>query len=146
MGRFSLLFATIVILAFYSAVFAAERIVLVSRGGTSTATTPAKDAKLVAPSSIPFDTSGNAFLVELSGARVLRIDSKGVLVTIAGVEQKGNGGDGGPAKKATFNGMHSLAIGPDGVVYLADTWNNRIRTYDPKSGKIGAFAGTGEKG
>ena len=124
---------------------AAERIVLVAGGGTGT-TGPAKEAKLVAPFGIDFDKGGNAFLVELSGGRVLKIDSQGMLVTIGGSDEKGSDGDGGPAKNATFNGMHSLAIGPDGTVYLADTWNNRIRTYDPKSGKIAAFAGTGEKG
>lgn len=124
---------------------AAERIVLVAGGGTSTAG-PAKDAKLVAPFGIDFDKSGNAFLVELAGGRVLTIDTKGTLATIGGSDEKGSDGDGGPAKNATFNGMHSLAIGRDGTVYLADTWNNRIRTYDPKSGKIAAFAGTGEKG
>jgi len=42
--------------------------------------------------------------------------------------------------------MHSLALGLDGNVYLADTWNNRIRIYDRKSGTIAAFAGTGNKG
>ena len=125
---------------------AAERIVLVAGGGTSTATAPAKEAKLVAPFGIDFDKSGTAFLVELSGGRVLSIDSQGTLTAVAGSDEKGSDGDGGPAKSATFNGMHSLAIGPDGKVYLADTWNNRIRTYDPKSGKIAAFAGTGEKG
>ncbi|MGI8980583.1 MAG: hypothetical protein ACR2FY_15250 [Pirellulaceae bacterium] len=140
------LLAALSILLLSATCSAAERIVLVAGGGTSTAAAPAKEAKLVAPFGIDFDQSGNAFLVELSGGRVLRIDSKGMLVTIAGAEEKGNGGDGGPAKNAAFNGMHSLAIGPDGVVYLADTWNNRIRTYDPRSGKIEAFAGTGEKG
>ena len=124
---------------------AAERIVLVAGGGTSVSG-PAKVAKLVAPFGIDFDKSGNAFLVELSGGRVLKIDAQGTLATIGGSDEKGDGGDGGPAKNASFNGMHSLAIGPEGTVYLADTWNNRIRTYDPKSGKIAAFAGTGEKG
>lgn len=124
---------------------AAERIVLVAGGGTSVSG-PAKVAKLVAPFGIDFDKSGNAFLVELSGGRVLKIDAQGKLATIGGSDEKGDGGDGGPAKNASFNGMHSLAIGPEGTVYLADTWNNRIRTYDPKSGKIAAFAGTGEKG
>jgi hypothetical protein len=125
---------------------AAERIVLVAGSGTSTEVAPAKEAKLVAPFGIEFDKSGTAFLVELEGGRVLKINPQGVLTTIGGTERKGNRGDGGPAKDASFNGMHSLAIGPDGLVYLADTWNNRIRTYDPKSGQIAAFAGTGEKG
>jgi sugar lactone lactonase YvrE len=146
MSRHSFVFAMMVAFAICGVAFGGERIVLVAGGGTSTATAPAREAKLVAPFGIDFDQSGNAFLVELSGGRVLRIDSKGMLVTIAGAEEKGNGGDGGPAKNAAFNGMHSLAIGPDGKVYLADTWNNRIRSYDPKSDKIEAFAGTGEKG
>ncbi|MFN0020007.1 MAG: hypothetical protein ACKVP0_17245 [Pirellulaceae bacterium] len=124
---------------------AAERIVLVAGGGTNTAG-PAKEAKLVAPFGIDFDKSGTAFLVELAGGRLLQIDAQGTLTPLGGHEEKGNSGDGGSVKDAAFNGMHSLAIGPDGSVYLADTWNNRIRTYDPKSGKIAAFAGTGEKG
>ena len=123
-----------------------ERIVLVAGGGTSMAASPAKEAKLVAPFGIDSDRTGSAFLVELEGGRVLKIDPEGVLTTIGGTEQKGNSGDGGSAKDASFNGMHSLAIGPDGMVYLADTWNNRIRPYSPKTGKIEAFAGTGEKG
>jgi sugar lactone lactonase YvrE len=125
---------------------AAERIVLVAGSGTSTVAAPAKEAKLVAPFGIDFDKTGSVFLVELEGGRVLSIDPRGILTTIGGTKEKGNQGDGGPAKDASFNGMHSLAIGPDGTVYLADTWNNRIRTYDPKTGKIAAFAGTGEKG
>ncbi len=42
--------------------------------------------------------------------------------------------------------MHSLAIAPDGDVFIADTLNNRVRKYDPKSGVITNLAGTGEKG
>jgi sugar lactone lactonase YvrE len=51
-----------------------------------------------------------------------------------------------PARKATFNGMHGLAVGPDGALYLADTWNNRVRRLFPDSGTITALAGTGKKG
>ncbi len=139
----SLLALSILLLSLHGS--ATERIVLVAGGGKGT-TGPAKEAKLVAPFGIDFDKNGSAFLVELSGGRVLKIDPQGVLATIGGSDEKGSDGDGGPARNATFNGMHSLAIGPDGTVYLADTWNNRIRTYDAKSGKIAAFAGTGEKG
>ncbi|MBC7853961.1 MAG: hypothetical protein IAF94_11025, partial [Pirellulaceae bacterium] len=144
MTRYSLAIAMLVVQALCGAAFSAERIVLVA-GGTSTEAVPSEEAELNAPFGIDFDQRGNAFLVELSGGRLLKI-TKGAIATLGGREEKGNAGDGGPVKDATFNGMHSLAIGPDGKVYLADTWNNRIRTYDPKSGKIEAFAGTGEKG
>lgn len=145
MRTLSFLAFSILLLGLFSSAASAEKMVLVAGGGSSAAG-PAKDAKLVAPFGIDFDKTGSAFIVELSGGRVLKIDPQGMFSTIGGSEEKGNAGDGGPATSASFNGMHSLAIGPDGTVYLADTWNNRIRTYDPKSGKVAAFAGTGEKG
>src|SRR5260370_16347399 len=86
------------------------------------------------------------FIAELEGGHVHRVDAGGIFSTIAGTgETKGDAGDGGPAKNATFNGMHSLAIAPSGDVYVADTWNNRVRKIDRKSGTIAAFAGTGRK-
>jgi DNA-binding beta-propeller fold protein YncE len=42
--------------------------------------------------------------------------------------------------------MHSLAVAPDGAIYLADTWNNRVRKIDAKTSTIHTIAGTGEKG
>jgi YVTN family beta-propeller protein len=45
-----------------------------------------------------------------------------------------------------FNGMHDLKIAPDRTVYLADTFNNRIWKYDPKTTQVAPFAGTGKKG
>jgi len=132
-------------LLFAANCMAADKIVLVAGGGTSAAG-PAQEAKLNAPFGIDFDQDGNAFLVELSGGRLLTINKQGVLSTLGGSETAGNAGDGGPVKDASFNGMHSLALGLDGNVYLADTWNNRIRIYDRKSGTIAPFAGTGKKG
>jgi DNA-binding beta-propeller fold protein YncE len=103
--------------------------------------------KLVAPFGVDFALDGTTFVVEMAkGERLRRIEPAGRLVTLAGTGEKGTAGDGGAAVAATFNGMHGLAVGPDGRVYLADTWNNRVRTYDPKTGKVAAFAGTGQKG
>jgi DNA-binding beta-propeller fold protein YncE len=77
----------------------------------------------------------------------LRALAGGEIRTLAGAEgQKGNAGDGGPAAEARFNGPHSLAVGPGGAVYIADTWNSRVRTYLPKANAVQPFAGTGEKG
>src|SRR4029453_8848867 len=47
---------------------------------------------------------------------------------------------------ATFNDMHGLAVHASGAIYLADTHNNRIRKFDPNTGEVPAFAGTGKKG
>jgi sugar lactone lactonase YvrE len=124
----------------------ADRLVLVAGGGTQETNVLATQAKLIQPFGIDFDAAGNAYLVELKGERVLRIDPKSTLTVIGGTGKTGSGGDDGPALQATFNGMHSLAVTPDGTLYVADTWNNRIRKLDPKSGIVTAFAGTGMKG
>jgi DNA-binding beta-propeller fold protein YncE len=124
----------------------AAEVVLVAGGGEGRDKVPARQAKLSSPFGVDFDRAGNLYLVEMTGHRVCRVDAKGVLTVIAGTGRKGNGGDGGPAVAAEFNGMHSLAVAPNGDVFVADTWNNRVRRIDTKTGLIHAFAGTGEKG
>jgi sugar lactone lactonase YvrE len=82
----------------------------------------------------------------VTGNRVLRVDQAGRLTLLAGQGVKGFAGDGGPATAAQFNGIHNLAITPDGTAYLADAWNYRIRKLDLKSGQISTLAGVGTKG
>lgn len=118
----------------------AEKLVLVA-GGDS-----APEAKLHEPFGVDFDRAGNLYLVEFAGHRVRKIDGKGVLHTVAGTGTKGFAGDDGPAAKAQFNSMHSLAVAPNGDVYVADTWNNRVRKIETKTGTIHTIAGTGAKG
>jgi DNA-binding beta-propeller fold protein YncE len=116
----------------------ADKLVLVAGG---------KESPLVQPFGVDFHENGIVLVEMAKGERVRFIDSSGKLTTLAGkLGEKGDAGDGKPGADARFNGMHSLAIGPDGKVYLADTWNNRVRVLDPKSGIVNAFAGTGEKG
>jgi DNA-binding beta-propeller fold protein YncE len=124
----------------------ADRLVLVAGGGEGSDGTPARDAKLQTPFGVEFDRSENLFFVEFTGQRVRKIDRKGTLTTVAGTGEKGHEGDGGPATEARFNSMHSLAVAPNGDIYLADTWNNRVRKIEARTGRIRAFAGTGEKG
>lgn len=123
----------------------ADKLVVVAGGG-SEKEGAATQVKLIAPFGVDFDKAGNMYIVEMSGQRVHKVDAKGNLATIAGTGKKGDTGDGGPARMAEFNGMHSLAVAPDGNVYLADTWNNRVRKIDPKTGHITSVAGTGKKG
>ncbi|MEI7688069.1 MAG: hypothetical protein WCL32_23930 [Planctomycetota bacterium] len=96
---------------------------------------------------VDFDTGGNIYFVEMNGGeRLKRVEADGKVTVLAGTGKKGFSGDGGDALKAEFNGMHNLAVAPDGTIYLADTFNNCIRKYDPATKKIETFAGTGKKG
>jgi DNA-binding beta-propeller fold protein YncE len=124
----------------------ARRVILVAGGGTGGDGGPATQAHLQTPFGVASDKSGNLFFVEMTGHKVRKIDPKGVLTTIAGTGTKGDGGDGGPATQAQFNGMHSLAVAPNGDVYVTDTWNSRVRKIDSRTGLITAVAGTGQKG
>ena len=125
---------------------AATKVLLVGGGGEGGDGMPAVAARLDSPFGVDFDRGGNLYLVEMTGQRVRRIDKDGLLSTIAGDGTKGSFGDGGPAAKAQFNGMHALAIGPDNTLYVADTWNNCVRGIDLDSGLVRRIAGTGEKG
>jgi DNA-binding beta-propeller fold protein YncE len=123
----------------------ADKLVLVAGGGAKAGDCPATEAKLVGPFGVDFDKAGNMYIVEMTGNRVHKVDAKGILTTIAGTGQKGDKGDGGPATKAEFNGMHSLCVLPDGNLCLADTWNSRLRTLDVKSGMVTPLVGSGKK-
>jgi sugar lactone lactonase YvrE len=105
-----------------------------------------KPGKLDSPFGVDFDAAGNMYIVELSGGRVHKLDTQGNFTTISGDGSKGHSGDGGPAKDATFNGMHNVAVTPDGDLYISDSWNHCIRKIDGQSGIITTFAGTGEPG
>jgi len=122
-----------------------DELELFAGGGTGVDNIPATQAAMNQPFGIDFDPEGRAYVVELKGERLLQIDQGGTFHILGGTGKTGNDGDGGPALAARFNGMHSLAMGRDGLVYLGDTWNNRIRRYDPSRKIVEAFAGTGTK-
>src|SRR5262249_41450476 len=124
----------------------ADKLVLVAGGGNGPDGSPATEAKLQGPFGVDFDKDGNMYLVEMTGHRVRKVDTKCILTTSAGTGEKGDSGDGGPAIKAQFNSMHNLAVAPSGDIYLADTLNNRVRKIDAKTGVISTVAGTGKKG
>ena len=64
---------------------------------------------LTQPFGVDFDAQGNMFIVELAGGRVHKLTPENIFTTIAGDGSKSYKGDGGPAKAATFNGMHNVA-------------------------------------
>jgi len=98
------------------------------------------------PFAVDIDRQGNYYVAELSGGRVLRLDAQGKFSVFAGTGAKGYAGDGGPAAAAQFNGMHHLAVTPEGDVLVADTWNCCVRKIDARTGTIRTIVGTGHKG
>ncbi len=106
----------------------------------------AREPKVTSPFGVSFDSMGTLYFVEMVGNRVRKLGTDGVVTTLAGTGQKGDGGDGGPAVQAELNGPHSLAVLANGDIFVADTWNNRVRKIEARSGRITNVAGTGQKG
>ena len=66
----------------------------------------------------------------------------GLLSTLAGAGA-GSVGDGGPATAATLNLPVGIAFDTNGNLLIADTWNQRLRRVDARTGVIATIAGTG---
>ena len=69
-----------------------------------------------------------------------------VITTAVGTGEKGFAGDGGPANAALLNGPFDVAFDAGGNLYFSDTFNNRIRRVEARSGVITTVAGNGDKG
>jgi DNA-binding beta-propeller fold protein YncE len=109
---------------------------------------PLAGTPLFGPRALDFDQDGNAYLALREGNQILRIDAKAqTLHHLAGAGQKGNTGNGGPAKDATLSGPKGLSLSPDARrLYLADTESHTIRVIDLATNTITQVAGTGQKG
>ncbi len=102
------------------------------------------EAELAAsPRGVAVDGSGNVYFVESS--RIRKVDSSGVISTFAGTGTPGFGGDGGSATSSLLSFPQGVAADGSGNVYIADTFNHRVRKVD-SSGTISTFAGTGMRG
>jgi sugar lactone lactonase YvrE len=96
---------------------------------------PALFANLNAPRGLAFDSSGNLYIADSTNHRVRKITPGGVMTTVAGNGIADFSGDGGPATDAALNGPRAIAVDLNGNLWIADTFNNRVRQVDT-SGKI----------
>jgi sugar lactone lactonase YvrE len=107
----------------------------------------AAEAKLSYPYGLALDQAGNIFIADTENHCVRRVDARsGIITTVAGNGRRGFSGDGGPAVDATFNRPHVLTLDPKGDLVIGDSFNQRIRRVDRRTGFIRTIAGTGEEG
>ncbi|MBC7554446.1 MAG: Ig-like domain-containing protein [Taibaiella sp.] len=106
---------------------------------------PATAARLGGPRAVAVDDYGNVYIADAGFSRIRKVDTSGIITTIAGTGSAGFSGDGGPATAAQVGYILGLAISRSGDLYLADNSSSRIRKISP-SGIITTFAGTGGLG
>jgi hypothetical protein len=94
---------------------------------------------------ITLDEQGRLYVADTLNHRIRRIDfDADTIETVVGDGQARFGGDDGPAVEASLNNPREILIGPDGRLYVADEWNNRVRVVDLVDGTIATLAGDGE--
>ena len=92
---------------------------------------PSTNAQVVRPKGVAVDPSQNLYILDTLNQRVREVDSNGIINTVvgngAGYPNGAFGGDGGAATNGSLQNPYSAVFTPSGNMYLADSWNNRIR-------------------
>jgi sugar lactone lactonase YvrE len=117
----------------------------------------ATDVQLHGPAFVVVDGAGNLFISDTANHRVRKVTPDGIITTAAGsgpVEEATNttgiprnggfSGDNGPATDARLNFPFGLAVDAHGNLFIADSYNNRVRKVSP-DGVITTVAGNGSK-
>ena len=106
---------------------------------------PAAEARLDHPEGVAADRAGNVYVADSANHRIRRIDAEGTITTLAGTGERGYSGDGGLAAEARLAFPADVAVDASGNVYVADSWNHRVRRIDAE-GTITTLAGSGFPG
>jgi uncharacterized protein (TIGR03437 family) len=113
------------------------------------------NARLNGPTGVAVDRAGNVYLVESgvgSGTglargdfRVYKVNTLGIIATLAGNGQPSYSGDDGSALRSQLNGATGVSVDGSGNLYITDAGNNRLRVVAP-NGNISTVAGNGTPG
>jgi sugar lactone lactonase YvrE len=105
----------------------------------------ATNASLDYPADVVVDAVGNLFVADYYNNRVRKVDTSGLITSVAGTANQGFSGDGGAAVNASLKWPSGVAVDAAGNLFLADSGNNRVRKVDT-NGLITTLAGNGGSG
>jgi len=103
----------------------------------------AGNAMLGAPRNVVIGPDATIYFADSLNNRIRRINEFGILSTVVGTGEFGFSGDNNAADKSTLREPRSFAFDADGSIYVADSWNHRIRRVMP-DGYIDTIVGTGD--
>jgi sugar lactone lactonase YvrE len=103
----------------------------------------ASESLIDRPHGIAVDNKGNVFFCDMKSHLIRKIDSKGIVSTVAGEKGKA-GSKNGKGKNAQFSQPEGVVVDRKGNLFIADTYNFTVRKID-KNGNVTTFAGLGGK-
>lgn len=89
----------------------------------------ATDAVLSGPHIAVADSMGNVYIADKNAHAIRKVDTEGIITTVAGVNKSGDGRDTLATTQA-LSGPNGLWVSKAGVLYILDLWNNKIRKVD----------------
>jgi ABC-type branched-subunit amino acid transport system substrate-binding protein/sugar lactone lactonase YvrE len=117
---------------------------LAGTGAPGYADGPGSTAQFSGPQSLDVDDNETVYVADSANHCIRLIHPDGTVSTLAGVGGEAGYRDG-PAAQAQFYYPAGVAVDAAGVVYVADSGNNRIRAISPE-GAVTTLAGSGEQG
>ena len=100
----------------------------------------AASASLNYPNSVAVDAADDLFIADENNNAIRKVTPGGLITTIAGNGNSGDGGDGGAAINATLDHPSSVAVDPLGNLFITDEYNNCVRKVTA-NGLISTVAG-----
>jgi len=102
----------------------------------------AATAELYNPTGIAVDKIGNLYIADFGNSRIRKVNTSGIITTVAGSLLPGYSGDGGQATAAQLNQPWGVAVDTSGNIFISEYGNNVVRKVNT-AGIITTFAGNG---
>jgi sugar lactone lactonase YvrE len=105
----------------------------------------ATNATFASPDGLMVDNAGNLLIADADNNCIRKVDTNGIITTVAGNGTAGYSGDGAEATNAMLSGPSYVTVDNTGNLFISDRGNVRIREVDT-NGIITTVAGDGTSG